>query len=144
MHAKSFQLCLTLYKPIDHSQLGSSVHEILQATILKWVAMPFSRGSSQPRWGLNPLLLHLLHCPVGSLTLVPSGKLMSESESESEVAQSCPTLCDPMDCSLSGSSVHGIFQARMLEWIAISFSRGSSQPRNQTRVSHIVGRHFTV
>ena len=44
----------------------------------------------------------------------------------SDVAQSCPTLCDPMDCSLSHSSVHGIFQARVLEWIAISFSRGSS------------------
>ena len=44
----------------------------------------------------------------------------SESESESEVAQSCPTLCYPMDCSLSGSSVHGIFQARVLEWVAIS------------------------
>ena len=41
-------------------------------------------------------------------------------ESESEVAQSCPTLWDPMDCSLSGSSIHGIFQARVLEWIAIS------------------------
>ena len=65
-------------------------------------------------------------------------------ESESEVAQSCPTLCDPMDCSLSGSSVHGIFQARVLEWIAISFSRGSSRPRNQTRVSLIAGRRFTV
>ena len=39
-----------------------------------------------------------------------------------EVAQSCPTLCDPMDCSLLGSSVHGIFQARVLEWVAISFS----------------------
>ena len=65
-------------------------------------------------------------------------------KSESEVAQSCPTLCDPVDCSLSGSSVHGIFQARVLEWIAISFSRGSSQPRNQTRVSRIVGRRFTV
>jgi len=49
-----------------------------------------------------------------------------EEESESEVAQSCPTLCDPMDCSLPGSSVHGIFQAIVLEWIAISFSRGSS------------------
>ena len=48
--------------------------------------------------------------------------------SESEVAQSCPTLCDPVDCSLPGSSVHGIFQAIVLEWIAISFSRGSSQP----------------
>ena len=63
---------------------------------------------------------------------------------ESEVAQLCPTLCDPMDCSLSGSSVHGIFQARVLEWIAISFSRGSSRPRNRTRISHIAGRRFTV
>ena len=45
---------------------------------------------------------------------------------DSEVTQSCPTLCDPMDCSLPGSSVHGIFQAIVLEWIAISFSRGSS------------------
>ena len=43
---------------------------------------------------------------------------------ESEVVQSCPTLCDPMDCSLPGSSVHGIFQARVLEWVAFSFSRG--------------------
>ena len=58
-------------------------------------------------------------------------------KSESEVGQSCPTLFDPMDYSLSGSSVHGIFQARVLEWIAISFSRGSSQPRNRTWVSCI-------
>ena len=63
---------------------------------------------------------------------------------ESEVVQSCPTLCDPIDCSLSGSSVHGIFQARMLEWIAISFSRGSSRSRNRTRVSCIAGRCFTI
>ena len=47
-------------------------------------------------------------------------------ESESEVAQLCLTLCDPMDCSLLDSSVHGIFQTRVLEWVAISFSRGSS------------------
>ena len=46
------------------------------------------------------------------------------------VAQSCPTLCNPMDYSLPGSSVHGILQARILEWVAISFSRGSSWPRN--------------
>ena len=43
--------------------------------------------------------------------------------------QSCPTLCDPMNCSLPSSSVHGILQARILEWIAIPFSRGTSQPR---------------
>ena len=50
--------------------------------------------------------------------------------SESEVTQSCPTLCDPMDCGLPGSSVCGIFQARILEWVAISFSRGYSQPKD--------------
>ena len=52
---------------------------------------------------------------------------------ESEVAQSCLTLCNPMDCSLPGSSVRGIFQARILEWVAISFSRRSFQPRDQTQ-----------
>ena len=62
----------------------------------------------------------------------------------SSVAQSCPTLCYPMDCSLPGSSVHGIFQAIVLEWIAISFSRGPSQPRDWTRVSCIVDRRFTI
>ena len=52
------------------------------------------------------------------------------------------TLFNPMDCSPPGSSVHGIFQARVLEWVAISFSRGSSQPRDRTWVSCIVGRCF--
>ena len=56
--------------------------------------------------------------------------------------QSCPTLCDPMDCSPPSSSVHGILQARILEWVAMPSSRGSSQPRDQTRVSYIscIGR----
>ena len=67
-----------------------------------------------------------------------------ERKKEIEVAQLCLTLCNPMDCSLSGSSVHGISQARVLEWIAISFSRGSSWPRNRTWVSHIADRLFTV
>ena len=53
---------------------------------------------------------------------LPFPSPMHESESESEVAQSCLTLSDPMDCSLSGSSIHGIFQARVLEWVAIAFS----------------------
>ena len=55
----------------------------------------------------------------------------------------CPTLCDSMDCSPPGSSVNGILQARILEWVAISFSRGSSQPRNRTWVSYNAGRFFT-
>ena len=51
------------------------------------------------------------------------------------VAQSCPTLCDPMDCGLPSSLALGILQARILEWVAIPFSRRSSQPRDQTQVS---------
>ena len=60
------------------------------------------------------------------------------------VAQSCPTLCNPMDCSLPGSSVHGISQTRVLEWVAISFLRGSSWPRDRTWVSSIASRRFTI
>ena len=67
-----------------------------------------------------------------------------EVESESEVAQSCPTLCNPVDCSPPGFSLHGILQERILEWVAISFSRGSSQPRDRTQVSRIAGRCFNV
>ena len=62
----------------------------------------------------------------------------------SEVAQLCPTLWDPVDCSPPDSSIHGILQARILEWVAISFSRGSSRPRDRTQVSHIAGRHFKL
>ena len=61
-----------------------------------------------------------------------------------EVAQSCPTLCDPMDCSLPGSSVHGIFQARILEWVAIPSPGDLPDPGIEPWSSHIVGRRFTV
>ena len=60
------------------------------------------------------------------------------------VTQLCLILCDPMDCSPPGSSVHGILQARTVEWIAIPFSRESFQPRDRTQVSCIAGRFFTV
>ena len=53
-------------------------------------------------------------------------------------------LCNPVDCNLLGFSVHGMLQARILEWVAISFSRGSSRPRDRTRVSHIGGRRFNL
>jgi len=62
--------------------------------------------------------------------LLATERLTSESESESEVAELCLTLCNPVDCSVPGSSVHGILQARILEWVAIAFSRGSSRPRD--------------
>ena len=70
------------------------------------------------------------HSPVliwlQSLLSVQSVKVKSESE----VAQSCPALCNPMDCSLPGSSVHGIFQARILEWVAISFFKADSKTKS--------------
>ena len=59
-------------------------------------------------------------------------------------SQSCLTLCDPLDCSLPGSSVHGILQARILEWVAIPFFRGSSQPRDRTQAFCIADRFFIV
>ena len=71
-------------------------------------------------------------------------KLGSKTESESEVTLSCPTLGDPMDCSPPGSSVHWTLQARILERVAISFSRGSSWPRDWTQVSCIAGKRFTL
>ena len=60
------------------------------------------------------------------------------------VAQSCPTLFNRVDCSMPGSSVRGILQARILEWVAMPFSKGSSWPRDWTHVSCIAGRFFTV
>ena len=83
---------------------------------------------------------HLIVCPPLLLTpLIFPSIIVVSSESHSIVSDSC----DPMDYSLPGSSVHGILQARILEWVAISFSRGSSLPKNQTQVSCIAGRFFT-
>ena len=65
-------------------------------------------------------------------------------ESESEVTQPCPTLCNPMDCSLPGFSFHGIFQARVLEWVAISYSRISSQPRDRTQASLTITNSWSI
>ena len=65
-------------------------------------------------------------------------------ESESEVAQLCQTLCNTVDCSPPGSPIHGILQARIVEWVAISFSRGSPWPRDWTQVSCFAGRCFNL
>ena len=94
-----------------------------------WLA-PLSRLGSIS-WKLRQCQIQILSPPV-------------VWKKEREVTQSCPTLCDTMDCSLPGYSVHGIFHARVLEWVAISFSRRSSQPWDGTQVSCIVGRHFTI
>ena len=72
------------------------------------------------------------------------GEVLTTELPEVEVAQLCPTLCDPMNCSLPDSSVHGILRARILEWVAIPFSKGSFQPRGWTHVACIEGRFFTI
>ena len=104
-----------------------------------WNRLPLSSPGDLPNPGIksgSPAL------QVDSLSSEPPGKphiYMYELS-----CSVIPTLCNPMDCSLSGSSVHGIHQARILEWVVISFSRGSSQPRDRTWVSHIAGRFFTI
>ena len=101
-----------------------------------------------PTQGSNLSLLHrrwiLDHCATweaqsGSYFSLFSGVRSWKCKSLSHV-----WLCNPMDCSLPGSSVHGILQARILKWVGIPISRRSSQPRDQTQVSHITGRFFTV
>ena len=80
--------------------------------------------------------------PTSGLHAVPTS---SRSRTDrGSAAQSCLTLCDPMDRSPPGFSVHGILQARILEWVAVSFSRGSSRPRDRTWVSCIIERLFTL
>ena len=102
----------------------------LQAGILEWVAFAFSRGFSQPRDRTQ-----VSRIAGGFFTMSHKGSPIL-MESESEVAQSCPTLCDPMDCSLSGSSVQETFQAIVLEWIAISFSRELPDPGIEPGLPH--------
>ena len=106
---------------MDCSPPGSSVHRILQARILEWVARPFSRASSQPRdW------THISHGSyiVGRLfTAEPPRKPWCHTAAAAAKSlQSCPTLCKPIDGSPPGSAIPGILQAGTLEWVAISFS----------------------
>ena len=139
---KWLQSCSTLSDPVGCSLPGSSVHGILQARILEWAAVSFSRDlfnpGNKPRSPTFPadcLLVELLR----NLPEHPKISILQFSS----VAQPCPTLCDPVDWSLPGSSVHEILQARILEWVAISFSRGSCYPCDRTQVSWIVDRFFT-
>ena len=103
---------------------------------------------SNPLMALQTFSLSLPHLKRISYLLKNLWQLLVEDhiesawfeKSESEVAQLCPTLCDPVDCSPPCASVQGIFQARVLEWVAMSFSRGSSRPRDRTQVSRIVSK----
>ena len=114
------QLCLTVCDPMDCSPPGSSVHGIFQARILEWVVIPSSRIF--PIQGSNPRLLHILHWQVDSLPLSHRGNNVSYAAAAAKSLQVCPTLCDFIDGSPSGSPIPGILQARTLESVAISFS----------------------
>ena len=125
---------------MDCSSAGSSGHGISQARIPVRGAHSFSRGSSWPKDWTRP---RLLHWQADSLPL--SHQLWGRGE----VKWSCSVVSDSLQphglqCSLPGSSIHGIFQARILEWVATAFSRRSSRSRDWTQVSRIVGRRLTV
>ena len=127
-----------IFKRCD--QQGISL-QILQIVHVAW----YQRNSPIKKWA-NDLNRHFSkediqmarrHMKRGLILLIIREKKML-------VAQSCLTLCDPMNCSLPGSSLHGISLARILECVVISFSRRSSLPRDQTEVSCIAGRFLTV
>ena len=121
-----------------------------------WVGRHPGQGRAPPMIPPHPRALSL-HTPEGSPTPRTQAASLQDKEKDggtsgqnfisilcSLFAQSCPILCDPMDCSPPGSSVHGILQARILKRVATLFSRGSSQPRDQTQVSCTAGGFFTV
>ena len=164
--------------PQDCSLPGSSVHGILQARMLEWVAISFSRRTSWPRdwtqvfriagrcftiwatreaWGIqNQAVSPKVHGPLLISRLTDWGIKTYLSWSHwmlldnkrcrwvTVVTQLCPTLCNSVDCSSAGSSVHGVFQTRILEWVVIFSSRGSSWPRDQTRIPCIGSKFFTT
>ena len=137
VHSKALQSCLILCNSMDCSPAGSSLHEILQARVLVWAAMPFSKESANPVIKATSLIC-LLHRQLGSLPLMPPVCAQS--------LQSCLTLYDPMDSSPTGSSVHGVVLARILEWVAISSSWVSSRLRasciaNSSLPSEPQGKH---
>ena len=107
------QSCSTLCNPMDSSPPGSSVHGISQARILEWVPIIFFKGSYWPKDQTH----------VTSESPGKSYLRIAAAATAAKLLQSCPTLCDPIDGIPLGSSVPGILQARILEWVAISFSK---------------------
>ena len=172
MYVLVAHLCLLLCNHMDCSPSGSSVHGTLQARILEWVSIPFLRGSSQPWdqslafhnagkffaiWSTRKphLVLTKIQSKAwwGKCCLLFSSDLMvkhlgfwSEVKVEVKVKSLSRVrlLVTPWTAAYQAPPPNGTFQARVLEWVAISFSTGSSWPRNRTRVSCIVGRRLTI
>ena len=129
--AQALQSCPTVCDPMDFSPPGSSVHGVLQARILKWVALPFSRGSSQPRdW-----------TTISCFSCTASRFFTTESRGKSTkwlcavlclATQSCPTLFDPTDCNPPGSSVRGF--SRKEYWSVL--------PHSNTKLRVLLKKHI--
>ena len=122
----------------DPLEEGKASHSSIFACRIPWTEKPGGlqcMGSQSQTW----LKWHSRHRYIGSYIHV-----FPMYERVELVAQSCLTLCNSMDCNPPGSSVHGILQARTLEWVAMPSSRGSSLHRNRTWFSHIAGGFFTV
>ena len=115
----------------DPLERGKATHSSILAWRIPWTVQ--SVGSQRVRHGWATFTL--LHREQSISLFLLKVKV--------KVAQLCPALCNPMDCSLPGSSVHGILQARILEWVAVPFSGRSSQLRDRTQVSCTTGGFFT-
>ena len=121
---------------MDCGPPGSSAHDTYQAKMLEWVAISSSMGSSRAS---NRALVS---CIVGGFfTTEPPGRpsLKHAAAAAAKSLQLCPTLCDPIDSSLTGSPVPGILQARTLEWVAISFSMFPSLKHASGQINRSVG-----
>ena len=140
LHCEMLMLTLNsvsfTYKKVDFLWQNPGMRRLTLQAVLDRSRSPSLRQSYSQR--SKPQ--HVITCSARSLERKESTghtDPLSPSSLEvkwSEFAQSCLTLCDPMDCSLLGSSIDGIFRAKVLEWVAISFSRGSSWPRDRTQV----------
>ena len=145
---KSAQSCPSLCDP-----MGYTVHGVLQARILEWVAFPFSRGSSQPR-DRTHTVHGVLQARILEWVAFPYSRGSSQPRDQTHTvhgvlqARILEWVAFPFSRESSQPrdrthTVHGVLQARILEWVAFPFSRGSSQPRDWTQVSRIAGRFFT-
>ena len=124
------QLYLTLCNPVDSRPPGSSALEILQDKLLEWVAISSFKGSSWPRvW----ICVSYVSCTGRQTLHWATWEVYMYTYACAQSLQLCPILCNPMDCSSSGSSIHGILQGRVLEWVTRS-CRGSSWPRIEPRL----------
>ena len=165
------QSCPTLSDPMDCSLPGSSIHGIFQARVLEWGAIAFSDihtskckahshenllegARSSTLCSLSLSSVQQQHLPWRLTSNCPLVELLDTyNNSKCEclccccllvlVTHSCLTLCDPMDCSLPGSPVHGILQVRIMKWVAMPSSKRSSRPWDRTCISCISGRFFT-